>query len=316
LSSTGICHLELPQQSLSAAQELYSIFEAANFESLFALSHSESVEVVRNESSGDTFKFVLTHSQSTQSLRWLCVADSATLDVFVKLFAPEVQQSLSRVAGGQVEVNSACFIMVRDGVSDEECRPHYDFFSPEISRGSAFTLMTPMSADHPECVGGLEYWPWDGSETAHKNSDLSYRWDVRNLNVAVRPYRFGHATIIDGRILHRTQPYNIHTTSEVKQAGGYDSTLPLTEVIRSGSLRVLLCVYASMATGSNWPHIEQHLSRQVCSGYVRQPTLTDRVATQERTESSRESDVTAKAVLDQEAKAKKKGGQLLSRLLK
>ena len=41
---------------------------------------------------------------------------------------------------------------------------HYDFFSPEIRRSSAFSLLTPASAAHPpHLVGGLELWPWSGT---------------------------------------------------------------------------------------------------------------------------------------------------------
>merc|ERR1719506_1446710 len=110
-------------------------------------------------------------------MRWVWAGNQCTLQAFGEILSPAVQAHLSLAAGGPVELNAACYIIVKDGVIDQECIPHYDFYASELPRGSAFTLMTPMSSRHPSCVGGLEFWPWIGPDNPHRDSDDAFRWD-------------------------------------------------------------------------------------------------------------------------------------------
>lgn len=264
-----ICQFELPSASLKAVGLLYDIFQHIDIEALFSLLHNTPLTA---QSSGPELdRFVLTHSQSTQSMCWLNTGTSYTLDAFSNILAPEVKARLARVAGGPIEINAACYIIVRHGVADKECMPHYDFFSQEIHCGSAFTLMTPMSADHPLCVGGLGSWAWAGLDRALKSSDAAYKRDVKNLPVRVTPYRYGSATAIDGRLLDHAQPYRLDAAREVDTTEllpNGQSSMRVAADISSGALRVLLPVYASRATVESWLHIERFLLRQVSSGHV------------------------------------------------
>lgn len=260
LSATGIGKFELPPASLQAIYSLYHIFQRLDIDEFFNLPHNAILIV--NISTTETHKFVVTQSQSTQNMRWLWAVDSHTLDVFGKIITPEVQGHFSHVAGGPAEINAACYIVVRNGVTDSECVPHYDFYSSDIPRSAAFTLMTPLSAGHPQCVGGLECWPWVGPDKAHKDSEMAFQSDVRALSLAVTPYHHGFATIVDGRLLHRTQPFSCG------EARGTTSA-PLTAAIASGEVRVLLCVNASCTTAQSWPHLQRLLQRQVGFGLVR-----------------------------------------------
>ncbi|CAE8629395.1 unnamed protein product [Polarella glacialis] len=213
LHATGIGQFELPTASLQAVGSLHQIFQQVDIDAFFDLPHNAVLTV--SSSASETHTFVVTHSQSTQSMRWLWACDSDTLDVFGKLINPEVQGHFLQAAGGPVEINAACYIIVKDGVTDKECVPHYDFYSPEIPRAAAFSLMTPMAAAHPQCVGGLEFWAWgEGADKAHKDSESAFRSDVRALSLAATPYHHGFATVVDGRLLHRTQPYSLTGNSD------------------------------------------------------------------------------------------------------
>ncbi|CAK0844378.1 unnamed protein product, partial [Prorocentrum cordatum] len=199
LTRAGICQCPLPAESVRAIGLLRRAFEGLDLEGLFALPHGAAVTVApvaradeateaptegrcgRGAADGESLRFVLTLSRPTQSMRWLCAGDSRALDAFERVAAPEVRRRLAAVAGCEVEVNAGCFIIVRDGVAHEECAPHYDFFSQAIPRGTAFTLMTPLSEQHPAHVGGLEFWPWAGPGLPHKSSDEAYRLCVGRL---------------------------------------------------------------------------------------------------------------------------------------
>lgn len=262
LSSTGIGQFKLPLASLQAIDVLHHIFQQLDIDELFELPHNTSIVV---NLGAETHTLVVTHSQSTRSMRWLWAADSHTLDVFDRIVTPEIQTHLLYTAGGIVETNAACYVVVKDGVTDKECVPHYDFYSSGIPRAAAFSLMTPMSAAHPQCVGGLEFWPWAGADKAHKDSETAFRRDTRELSLAVKAYSHGCATIIDGRLLHRTQPFECGESHGKRPA-------PLTAAIAGGELRVLLCVNASRTTADSWPHLQRLLHRQVGLGLVRSET--------------------------------------------
>ena len=266
LSTTGIGQFELTEASLQAVGSLQAIFAELDMNEVFDLPHNALLTV--NRPAGETaHRLVVTHSQSTGSMRWLWAVDSHTLDLFGEVITPDFQRHFSHVAGSAVEVNAACYVVVRNGVTDRECVPHYDFFSSSIPRAAAFSLMTPMSAAHPpRGVGGLEFWPWTSTTCAdtHRDSETAFRCDTTTLPLAVARYHYGSATVIDGRLLHRTQPYAVEEDS-----AGRRSTSCTPGAVAAGELRVLLCVNASTTTLESWPHLERLLRKQVGLGLVR-----------------------------------------------
>lgn len=270
LAETGIGLFELSLESQQAVGCLHDVFQCVCVDELFDLPHN-SVLVPHSGAAGD-YTFVVTRSQSTQNMRWLWAGDSHTLDAFAKILSPELQTDLSPVVGGPVDLNAACYIIVRNGVTDQECVPHYDFYSPEFPRTSVFTLMTPMSPGHPVTVGGLEFWPWNGPDKSHKDTDYAFRYDVTNLLLSHMPYKHGAATIVDARLLHRTQPYRVPVGTK-DSASELDSRHSFRErldaAISSGALRALVCVNLSRTTNQSRPHLESLLLRQVGSGCVR-----------------------------------------------
>merc|ERR1712054_264637 len=110
---------DLPPASLQATAELDDVFNHLDIDELFSLQHGASVTACMGKE--DEYRFVVTLSQTTQKMRWLNVGNSKALSAFSRILAPQVRHHLSLAAGGPVDVNTACYIILRGGAMEEEC---------------------------------------------------------------------------------------------------------------------------------------------------------------------------------------------------
>lgn len=271
LRATGFTQFVLPPSSLVAVDLLYDIFQRFDTRGLFYLANDSQLEVPSDES--DPYRFVVIRAEANPRMRWLWAQDAHTLDVFSELLTPEVRAQLSLASGGPIHLNAAHFIVSAGSILDEASISHYDFFSPAIRRSSAFSLITPVSAAHPKVVGGLELWPWTDIEKKSRTSSRAYRHDVKTSCKVIAPYYHGTASVVDGKVLHRTQPYDLSGDAETAfsdfKAHGI-SAAGIEEAIAGGMLRVLICVNASTMDAQSCSEFEGKLQGQASTGYMRQ----------------------------------------------
>lgn len=82
---------------------------------------------------------------------------------------------------------SACFVVVQGDLGPMEVKEHTDWAHRRIPRGACFTCLTTLTP-LPHSVAGLHVWPWVGEER-------------------VCPYSQSDFVAIDGKLLHRTEPF-------------------------------------------------------------------------------------------------------------
>ena len=119
-----------------------------------------------------------------KNMFWYYAANQKTLDQFgTCLRRSNLKRSLD-IVDGRPELIAACFIVVTKGISP--CGYHIDYGEEEIPEGVSATLLTPLYEFAPQ-FGHMEY--------LNGTTQAEYR------------YRLGRAILFDGKLEHRSQPF-------------------------------------------------------------------------------------------------------------
>jgi len=202
---------EIPFDPLRLAP-LAEAFSKLPIEQMFV---SESGNEYAVETPQGTATFVVAHTAVTDRMRWFWACDEATLELF-DAAASECLATLKAAVteGSSLMLFSACFVVVRGThLSLDQVKSHIDWGHPRIQVGEAFTCMTPLDP-FPSSVGGLHVWPWNGEERVHR-------------------YQFGSYATIDGKLMHRTEPFDY-------VRGGPEEAAVCEAYENGGHLRVLV----------------------------------------------------------------------------
>lgn len=123
------------------------------------------------------------------SMAWYWASDNDALELFLPAAAAIVAQ-----LGRGFELVAASFVVADGGCPFDGSKFHLDFGPPSIPRGETTTALLPLHpAVFPEGEGNLEYRAWDAPADAAS---------------AIHRYRAGEAAVFDGKLPHRTQPFD------------------------------------------------------------------------------------------------------------
>merc|ERR1719453_530788 len=97
---------------------------------------------------------------------------------------------------------AASFIIVKGTkLEDEETLRHADMGHRRIPRGSSFTCLASLG-ELPRSVGGLQFWPWESPLYSGPATPQSMSAPAK-----VHKYSPGRFVAFDGRLKHRTEPF-------------------------------------------------------------------------------------------------------------
>eukprot|EP00928_Gymnodinium_smaydae_P086926 TRINITY_DN7130_c0_g2_i1.p1 TRINITY_DN7130_c0_g2~~TRINITY_DN7130_c0_g2_i1.p1 ORF type:complete len:562 (-),score=68.19 TRINITY_DN7130_c0_g2_i1:91-1776(-) len=206
LHSDGISDVAFDTASLD---QLAAVFEKLPIPELFSRTTGHICEVAAG--SHETAKFVVAHTAVTERMRWLWACDEATLRLF-DAASLACTKALSHAIGASVSLYAACFVVVLGPeLTEAEVKEHKDWGHPRLREGESFTCLAPLTA-LPASVGRLHAWPWQRNDYVHG-------------------YQFGRYVVIDGKLLHRTEPFSYLRDADAVTCDKYEA---------SGHLRVLV----------------------------------------------------------------------------
>lgn len=197
--------------------------------------------------------FIVNKSAISGNMRWFWAYDEETLARFEEL---AVKANLLSILGevdgrvGDLMLYAASFIVVRGPkLDDKETLRHADMGHRRIPPGSTFTCLTSLS-ELPESVGGLQFWPWESPLYSEPPTSAS-----PSASPLVHKYRPGKFVVFDGRVKHRTEPFEYTRSGDLACCDAYES---------DGQLRVLV----SLAFGSSDRRLARYnhkmLRKQTC----------------------------------------------------
>lgn len=200
----GIQSLQFPVELLKPIQDVFLRVEAARgkrlrdwFEPLNCFHVAASVSV-------PPYSFEVTDAGITISMSWVWPKDEETLSLFQPIFEAAVQAGLRSgpAASGPLQLWTATILVRRSTSLDEqETEFHTDYWHDDVPPGFAFSLLTPLF-EMTEGTGGLEYYPWT---KPYDPDSADPDWDAQRYQRY--SYRLGHMVAVDGKCLHRTEPY-------------------------------------------------------------------------------------------------------------
>jgi len=213
-------------------------------------------------------RFILNKSAISENMRWLWAHDEETLALFDELASrANLLPVLGEVDGraDDLMLYAASFIVVKGTKLDEkETVRHADMGHRRIPRGSSFTCLTSLT-ELPGSVGGLQFWPWESALYSEPVTSQSM-----SAPAQVHKYSPGKFVAFDGRLKHRTEPFEY-------ERGACSEALACCDAYEaSGHIRVLV----SLAFGSVDARLARYnhkmLRKQTCheEALIRQsPTL-------------------------------------------
>ena len=138
-------------------------------------------------------------------MRWVAVGDKGTLNRWHSALGQSIQGQLEATLGEKVVLCQACFVVVHGGVREGDAKLHADWAMEAIPRREVFTALTPLN-DFPEDVGGLivDINSMPKREGMHKGTTT---WSRKREEILHR-YQRGEAVVFDGKLMHRTQPFD------------------------------------------------------------------------------------------------------------
>lgn len=203
----GVRSLQFPLHILRPIQEVFQRAERERgkrdrlygLRSLFACLETETVEA-------PPYTFELSEAGITSSMSWMWPTDEETLGLFQPLFEAALQAGLcpGPSAVGPLQLWTATILVRRDtGLGEESAEFHTDYWHEDVPPGFACSILTPLF-EVPEGAGGLHYYPW------RKPFDPdSAEPDEQVDRYQQYSYRLGHMIAVDGKCLHRTEPYEL-----------------------------------------------------------------------------------------------------------
>ena len=139
------------------------------------------------------------------TMRWVAVGDKGTLDRWYNALGRSIQQQLETALGEQLVLCQACFVVVKGGVREGDAKLHADWAMESIPRREVYTALTPLT-DLPDDVGGLIV---DVNSMPKRQGHFSgtTTWSREKREILHR-YQRGEAVVFDGKLMHRTQPFD------------------------------------------------------------------------------------------------------------
>jgi len=208
---------------------------------------------------GTTARFIVNRSAISENMRWLWAHDEETLALFDDLARKSNLLSVLGDVdgrGGNMMLYAASFIIVKGAsLGDKETLRHADMGHRRIPRGSSFTCLASL-IELPGSVGGLEFWPFENPLYNEAVTPQSMQAPAH-----VHKYRPGKFVAFDGRLKHRTQPFEYKPEPG---AAGSAASACCNAYEASGNLRVLV----SLAFGSSDANLARYnhkmLRKQTC----------------------------------------------------
>lgn len=202
----GIASMPVSAELLKPLQDVFWKLEEdriSGFKGLFAerLGCYESNEVFASP-----YYFGVSYADNSavaNDMTWIWAKDANTLELFRPLYDAAVKHGLTvggKEAKAPLKFWNASYIVHRGGFAKRGSTTFHEDFGEKVPPGVAFTLLTPLF-ELPADAGGLEFYPWhkaytpEGSEAAEKAACLKYS--------------VGEMVVFDGRLAHRTEPYDL-----------------------------------------------------------------------------------------------------------
>mmetsp|Transcript_68809 Transcript_68809/g.222361 ORF Transcript_68809/g.222361 Transcript_68809/m.222361 type:complete len:307 (-) Transcript_68809:7-927(-) len=203
-----------------------------------------------------TARFIVNKSAISHSMRWFWAHDEETLSLFDELAAKaKLLDALGKVDDRDEDLMlyAASFIIVKGTtLKDEETLRHADMGHRRIPRGSSFTCLASLG-ELPRSVGGLQFWPWESPVYSEPATAQTLQAPAH-----VHKYQPGKFVVFDGRLKHRTEPF------EYAREPGAQSAMASDSYEASGHHRVLV----SLAFGSSDSRLARYnhkmLRKQTC----------------------------------------------------
>eukprot|EP00927_Polykrikos_kofoidii_P057976 TRINITY_DN52239_c0_g1_i1.p1 TRINITY_DN52239_c0_g1~~TRINITY_DN52239_c0_g1_i1.p1 ORF type:complete len:307 (-),score=39.39 TRINITY_DN52239_c0_g1_i1:76-996(-) len=203
----GLDTFQVPVEVLDKIQKVFFRTEAAyrkerRWPSWFqgCSCCDDSPEIVRVP----PFSFSVSEAETTSGMMWLWPADRNTFALFEPLFEATLRAGLRAgpAAGGPLELWTATIIVRRARRLEANAADfHTDYGHADVPPGFAFSLLTPLQM--PDGAGGLQYVPWTKPYDP-ESADPAGEETPKRV-----PYRLGQVVAVDGKCVHRTEPYSL-----------------------------------------------------------------------------------------------------------
>lgn len=230
LARAGLAVVRMPAESIACMQEAVERIYLSNADGI----QPHSVEL------GQFARAKPICNSFPAMMEWHWAKNDDALHIF-----QPAAQAIGAMLGPQFDLIAAKFIVAPAGeCPEDDAKFHQDFGPESVPRFAAVTALIPLCPlKFPEAEGNLEWWPWDEAAV-----EARVRWQKDQTSGPppqpnVHPYRVGEAAVLDGKCLHRTQPFS---------AEAFSSTTSHPRGVLSG-MRILASLYfAQLPEEADW----------------------------------------------------------------
>eukprot|EP00929_Paragymnodinium_shiwhaense_P083476 TRINITY_DN44507_c0_g1_i1.p1 TRINITY_DN44507_c0_g1~~TRINITY_DN44507_c0_g1_i1.p1 ORF type:complete len:333 (+),score=41.44 TRINITY_DN44507_c0_g1_i1:74-1000(+) len=207
LVSNGLASFPMSPELLKPLQDVFHRLESDRVSGLKGLLALGMGCYEIDELRADPYHFGVSYADDVSvaaDMSWVWAKDEKTLALFRPLYDATIEAGLlpCKDAQAPLQLWNASYIVQRGGKAKRGTTNFHEDYGSGVPPGLSFTLLTPLF-ELPADAGGLEYYPWktpytpDGSEKQPTATCLKYR--------------LGDMVVFDGRLSHRTEPYDLGT---------------------------------------------------------------------------------------------------------
>jgi len=255
----GVAWLPFEEDAIADLAQIFR--NLPDIEELFEDSTEGSIGC-EAPSAGGPARFILNKSKISENMRWLWAYDEDTLARFDEFVSKANLLSVLGNVDGRADdlmLYSASFIIVKGSkLEDSETLQHLDMGHRRIPRGSSFTCLTSLT-ELPGSVGGLQFWPWNCHVAEHQ-SEWYYCDATRNAAPQVHKYRPGKLVAFDGRLRHRTEPFEYDRSL----VGADSEALATCDAYEAGGHIRVLASFAFASSDARLARYNHKMLRKQC----------------------------------------------------